>query len=195
MPRLRRDVRIESDLAEQVFVVVHDGRAALEGDAPDHAEFIQRVEHESGEEIGDGFLSAFGLLDEVGQGDDEVVLDQREQVDGEEDRHIRPGAAAADLSLNRLVDFVVAARVNRVDFDIWVGGVELSGIFIDDLRDRTADRRRVVEIDLHHALRLCAQIRRAQRKHRDDGHQDDQTLGHTHPPELNSASHNFIGMS
>ena len=155
-PGLRRLLRIEAGLLEQVLVPVEHHGGALERDAPSLL-FVRglaaglAVLHEAGIEAGEPLLVLVGL-DEVVEGHDRLFVDQREHVGREQHRKHRRGAAL--MRGQRLDDgLLIGAGIDRLQLDRRVVLLEVGGVGVDQLGDRPADGDRIEERELGGALR------------------------------------------
>ena len=139
LPGPRRLVGVEPGLLEELLVVVHHDRRALERDAPRLAVGLA-VLHERRVEALQPRAVVVGL-DQVVERDDRVLVDQREHVGRQQDRHDRR-LAALDGG-QRLGDrLLVAARVDGLQLDAGILLLEVGGVAVDDLGDRARRPRR-----------------------------------------------------
>ncbi|MNZ94596.1 hypothetical protein D3C78_1137090 [compost metagenome] len=151
LPGLGRAVRIQAGLLEQILVVVHHHRRALERHAPGLAARLA-VGHEGRVEALEPGLVGIGL-DELLHGRDRVLIDQREHVGGQQ--HRSRGRLARLVRRQCLDDgFLVGARVDGRDLDARVLLHEVRGKPVDGLGDGAAHGDRVVKRHFHRCLRL-----------------------------------------
>jgi len=149
VPGARRLVRIEARLLEHVLVVVENDGGALEWDAPRLAAGLA-VLHERRVEALEPRL-VLGRLDEIVEGYDRILVDQRIHVGRQQDRGDRR-LAALDRGQGLRDRLLVAAGINRLDLDPRVLLLEIGGEAIDNLGDRPADRDRIEERDFDRRL-------------------------------------------
>ena len=142
--------RIEASLLEQLLVPVEHHGGALERRAPGLAAGLT-VFHEGREKALQPLLVVVALR-EVVEGNDRVVVDQREHVGGEDDG--QRGRIAALVRGDQLDQgFLIGARIDRLHLDARILLLEVGRHRIDQLGDRPADGNGIVEGDFRCALR------------------------------------------
>ncbi len=144
-PVCRRLVGIEPGFLERVLVVVHDNGRALERNAVDLA-LEGAVGHQARIKALQPRLF-LGTLGDVVEGDDGVLLDQLVDVDREQHRELRRLAA---FQRGERLDarVVVVAGVDGIDLDARILLFESGDKLIDQLGQLSADRDRIVHVQL-----------------------------------------------
>jgi len=143
VPGRRRLVRVQPHFLEGVLVVVHHDRGALERDSPGLALGLG-VRHQGRVKGGEPLL-VFRGGGEIIEGDDDALIDQLENIDGEEhaelDRLVR-----LERGQRLHAGVVIVAGVDGLDLDVGVGFLEIGDHVVDDLGDRPADGHRVIHV-------------------------------------------------
>ena len=145
VPGRRRTFRVQSGILERGLVPVqHDGRT-LERHAPGVAVDLAVLQERRIEAAQPGAIRV--AVRQRVERHDQVVVDQREHIGGQQHRELRTGVRLQrGLRLGQGV--LIGAGVDRRHLDRRVLALEVGGIAVDDLRDRSANRDREIETDI-----------------------------------------------
>ena len=149
-PGLGRFVRIQARFLEGVLVVVHNHGRALKRHAPGLATRLA-VGHECGVKALEPRLVSIGLH-KVVDGHDGIFIDQREHIGRQQ--HRSGGCFARLVRRQRLHNgFLVGTRINRHDFVLRVGLVEIRRVAVNRFGDGATHGNGVVKRHFHRRLR------------------------------------------
>ncbi len=143
-----------------LFQIQHDGRA-LERHAPGVAVDLAVLQERRIEAAQPGAIRVAGR--QRVERHDQVVVDQRERVGGQQHRQLRPGfRLQRGLRLGQRV--LIGAGVDRRHLDRRVLALEVGRVAVDDLGDRSADGDREIEADLGRRIGGADDGRQRQRR-------------------------------
>ena len=139
-------VRVKTSFLESFLVPIHDGRGALERNAPGFAAGLT-VHHESRIERAEPFLTFF-FGDEVIKWLDQVLIDQGKHVGGEQHRKLR-GVAAAGSRHGFGQGVGIGAGIDRIDIHVFMGRDIVFGQRLDGISCLAANRNREIELQVN----------------------------------------------